>query len=94
MIGHRSSSMKEGWDCDYDYQSIILRGYMYKYTCFSFHTKINKQKPWKGINWIQCGKNIALFCKKSLKIPKGLSESVYRKRKRTKGQATIYKTYT
>ena len=25
---------------------------------------------------------------------KGLSESVYRKRKRTKGQATIYKTYT
>jgi hypothetical protein len=44
MIGHRSSSMKEGWDCDYDYQSIILRGYMYKYTCFSFHTKINKQK--------------------------------------------------
>jgi hypothetical protein len=39
---------------------------------------------------------------KSLKIPKGLSESVYRrrtdntmaKRKSTKGQTTIYKTYT
>ena len=39
--------------------------------------------------------------KKSLKIPKGQSESVYRrrtdntmaKRKRTKGQTTIYKTY-
>jgi hypothetical protein len=40
--------------------------------------------------------------KKSLKIPKGQSESVYRrrtdntmaKRKSTKGQTTIYKTYT
>jgi len=40
--------------------------------------------------------------KKSLKIPKGQSESVKRrrtentmaKRKRTKGQTTIYKTYT
>jgi len=39
--------------------------------------------------------------KKSLKIPKGQSESIYRritdntmaKRKRTKGQKTIYKTY-
>jgi len=39
---------------------------------------------------------------KSLKIPKGQSESVYRrrtdntmsKRKSTKGQTTIYKTYT
>jgi hypothetical protein len=39
--------------------------------------------------------------KKSLKIPKGYSESVYRrrtgntmaKRKRTKGQTPIYKTY-
>ena len=39
--------------------------------------------------------------KKSLKIPKGQSESVYRrrtnntmaKRKSTKGQTTIYKTY-
>jgi len=41
-----------------------------------------------------------LFRKKSLKIPKGQSESVYRrtgntmgKRKSTKGQTTIYKTY-
>ena len=39
--------------------------------------------------------------KKSLKIPRGQSESVYRrtdnimtKRKSTKGQNTIYKTYT
>jgi len=40
--------------------------------------------------------------KKSLKIPKGQSESVYRqrtdktmtKRKRTTGQTTIYKHYT
>ena len=40
------------------------------------------------------------ICKKSLKIPKGQSESIYRrrtdntiaKRKRTKGQTTIYKT--
>jgi hypothetical protein len=39
--------------------------------------------------------------KKSLKIPKGQSESIYRrtentiaKRKSTKGQTTIYKTYT
>jgi len=40
--------------------------------------------------------------KKSLKIPKGYSESLYRrrtdntmaKRKSTKGQTTIYKTYT
>jgi hypothetical protein len=40
--------------------------------------------------------------KKSLKIPKGQSETVNRrrtdkimaKRKRTKGQTTIYKTYT
>jgi hypothetical protein len=35
--------------------------------------------------------------KKNLKIPKGQSESVYRrgtdKRKSTKGQTTIYKTY-
>jgi hypothetical protein len=35
--------------------------------------------------------------KKSLKIPKRSSESVYRKRtdnrKRTKGETTIYKTY-
>jgi len=43
-----------------------------------------------------------MFCKKSLKIPKGQSESVYRrstdntmtKRKTTKGQTTIYNTYT
>jgi hypothetical protein len=41
------------------------------------------------------------YAKKSLKIPKGQSETVYRrrtdntmaKRKRTKGQTTIYKTY-
>jgi hypothetical protein len=41
------------------------------------------------------------FSKKSLKIPKGQSESVYRrrtdntmaKRKSTKGQTMIYKTY-
>ena len=41
------------------------------------------------------------FIKKSLEIPKGQSESVYRrrpdntmtKRKSTKGQTTIYKTY-
>jgi len=40
--------------------------------------------------------------KKSLEIPKGQSESLYRrrtdntmtKRKRTKGQTTIYKRYT
>jgi len=40
-------------------------------------------------------------CKKSLKIPKGQSEFVYRRRtdntmarrKSTKGQTTIYKTY-
>jgi hypothetical protein len=44
---------------------------------------------------------IAELSKKSLKIPKGQSESVYRrrkentmaKRKSTKGQTTIYKTY-
>ena len=41
-----------------------------------------------------------VLCKKSLKIPKVQSESVYRrtdnamaKRKSTKGQTTIYKTY-
>jgi hypothetical protein len=42
-----------------------------------------------------------IIYKKSLKIPKGQSESVYRrrtentmaKRKSTKGQTTIYKTY-
>ena len=41
------------------------------------------------------------YTKKSLKIPKGQSETVYRrrtdntmaKRKSTKGQTTIYKTY-
>ena len=71
MIGHRSSSMKEGWDCDYDYQSIILRGYMYKYTCFSFHTKINKQKPWKGINWIQCGKILLYFARRVWRYQRG-----------------------
>jgi len=45
--------------------------------------------------------NTAAKYKKSLKIPKGQSESVYRrrtnntmaKRKSTKGQTTIYKTY-
>ena len=45
--------------------------------------------------------NTQLTFKKSLKIPKGQSESVYRrrtdntmaKRKSTKGQTTIYKTY-
>jgi len=45
--------------------------------------------------------NIVNFIKKSLKIPKGQSESIYRrgtgntmaKRKSTKGQTTIYKTY-
>jgi len=45
---------------------------------------------------------LLLVYKKSLKIPKGQSESVYRrrtdnalaKRKSTKGQTTIYKTYT
>ena len=45
--------------------------------------------------------NTQLTFKKSLKIPKGKSESVYRrrtdntmaKRKNTKGQTTIYKTY-
>jgi len=44
---------------------------------------------------------IYLLSVKSLKIPKGQSESVYRrgtdktmaKRKSTKGQTTIYKTY-
>ena len=42
----------------------------------------------------------SVFSKKSLKIPKGQSESLYRrtdntmaKRKSTKGQTTIYKTY-
>ena len=43
-----------------------------------------------------------MYSKKSLKILKGQSESIYRrktdnrmaKRKRTKGQTTIYKTYT
>ena len=46
--------------------------------------------------------NINIKSKKSLKIPKGQSESVYRrrtdntmpKRKRTKGQTTINKAYT
>ena len=46
------------------------------------------------------GKTDAVSYKKSLKIPKGQSESVYRrrtdntmaKRKSTKGQTTIYKT--
>jgi len=45
---------------------------------------------------------IIFYDKKSLKTPKGSSESVYRKRtdntmakrKSTKGQTTIYKTYT
>jgi hypothetical protein len=44
---------------------------------------------------------IAELSKKSFKIPKGQSESVYRRRKEntmakmkgTKGQTTIYKTY-
>ena len=43
---------------------------------------------------------VNFICKKSLKIPKGQSESVYRRRtdntmakgKSTKGQTTIYKT--
>jgi hypothetical protein len=43
---------------------------------------------------------IQIMIKKSLKIPKGQSESIYRrrtdntmaKRKRTRGQTTIYKT--
>ena len=43
---------------------------------------------------------VSFICKKSLKIPKGQSESVYRRRtdntmakgKSTKGQTTIYKT--
>ena len=46
--------------------------------------------------------HVISFGKKSLRIPKGQSESVYRrrtdntmaKRKSTKGQTTIYKTYT
>ena len=46
-------------------------------------------------------KNVKMYLKKSFKIPKGQSESVYRrrtdntmaKRKNTKGQTTIYKTY-
>jgi hypothetical protein len=45
--------------------------------------------------------NISILTKKSLKIPKGQSESVYRiridntmiRRKNTKGQTTIKKTY-
>jgi hypothetical protein len=48
----------------------------------------------KKVDWL-------IVAKKSLKIPKGQSESVYRrrtdntmaKRKTTKGQTTIYKTY-
>jgi hypothetical protein len=44
--------------------------------------------------------HVAGFYKQSLNIPKGQSKSVYRrtdtmvKRKSTKGQTTIYKTYT
>jgi hypothetical protein len=46
-------------------------------------------------------KDYSVLYKKSLKIPKGQSKSVYRrrtdntmaKRKSTKGQTTIYKTY-
>jgi hypothetical protein len=55
-----------------------------------------KKKKIKGY-W---NSNFIIY-KKSLKIPKGQSESVYRrrtdntmaKRKSTKGQTTIYKTY-
>ena len=55
-----------------------------------------------GILYLSCNvKNPKATIKKSLKIPKWQSESVYRrradntmtKRKSTKGQTTIYKTY-
>jgi hypothetical protein len=59
---------------------------------------------WSKIVWSKRSKyffgTIQHILKKSLKIPKGKSESVYRrtdnamiKRKSTKGQTTIYKTY-
>ena len=69
------------------------------------------KKKKKSLNLFYCSlmlnnnfikkKIIKLVYKKSLKIPKGQSESVYRrrtdktmaKRKRTKGQTTINKTY-
>jgi len=51
---------------------------------------------------VQIENNCLQYSEKSLKIPKRSSESVYRSRtdnrmanrKRTKGQTTIYKTYT
>ena len=62
-------------------------------SCVHYRIKIYK------INTIL---NTQLIYKKSLNIPQGSSESVYRrrtdntmaKRKSTKGQTTIYKTYT
>jgi hypothetical protein len=63
--------------------------------CSAIQLFVVKKKKIKGY-W---NSNFIIY-KKSLKIPKGQSECVYRrtdntkvKRKRTKGQTTIYKTY-
>jgi hypothetical protein len=61
-------------------------------------SRIKRQLP---ITWTVDPTYNTYFIEKSLKIPKGQSESVYRrrtdntmaKRKRTKGQTTINKTY-
>jgi len=54
------------------------------------------------LHWLRPVISVRHVFKKRLKIPKGQSESVYRrrtdnamaKRKSTKGQTTIYKAYT
>jgi hypothetical protein len=54
-----------------------------------------------GASFIRKSFGFCKRCKKSLKIPKGQSKSIYRrrtdnrmaKRKSTKGQTRIYKTY-
>ena len=70
--------------------------------CFEINVREYRkgnQKQTMQRNWLHRELNVT---KKSLKIPKGQSESVYRrrtdntmaKRKSTKGQTTIYKTCT
>jgi hypothetical protein len=64
------------------------------------HEPNNKEKQERTKKRKNGGHKV-LLCRKSLKIPKGQSESVYRrrtdttmaKRKSTKGKTTINKTY-
>ena len=81
LFGHLQNIIKE-----WNYQHESANNHLKNNICQRFkETKGDNQKT----------------CKKSLKIPKGQSEYVYRrrtenamaKRKNTKGQTTIYKTY-